>query len=352
MLPFTPEELEQAIADGNVSARFHPEYDYTIYNYTPQVQYSRHWTPVTKTCRGLILGPDYEVIARPFEKFFNYTEIVPDPVVFGKRCWATDKLDGSLGIIYPMEDFYGVATRGSFTSDQAIWATKWLKDNLPDFKQPDGVTTLVEIIYPDNRIVLDYQGYEGLVLLAAVDNETGADIEHWNIDWWPGDRAELFETLSDADSAYHRANEEDFEIKEGLVLTYYKYNEPAFRLKVKNAEYIRLHGIIHNFSPKKVWEALREGSNFAEFLVDVPDEFYNLVKDITKDLEHKFQLIKLEAQLDFSTLRDLKNDRKKFAEAAQKTTYPGIMFSMLDKKDYSDAIWKMIKPKEIEDENE
>lgn len=347
MLPFTAEELAYECAQGNVSVRKHEVLPLNIYNYTNKVQYDRNWNAVTLNCRGLILDNDFNLVARPFSKFFNFTEQIPDPIIFGKPCVAADKMDGSLGILYPLPSGdYAVATRGSFTSDQALWATNWFRKTYPDYTQPSGVTTLVEIIYPDNRIVLDYQGYEGLVLLSAIDNETGADIEHWNIDWWTGDRAELFLDLTTADDAYHYANRNEFDDKEGLVLTWYKYQQPAYRLKIKNAEYVRLHGIIHNFSKKRVWESLRAGDNFMDALADVPDEFYQMVKEIVGDLQAKFDAIDYQAKVDFHSLRDVKSNRKAFALRALELQYPKLMFAMLDNKQHSDIIWKMLEPKE------
>lgn len=38
-------------------------------------------------------------------------------------------------------------------------------------------------------------------------------------------------------------------------------------------------------------------------------------------------------------------DRKSTALYLNSCTYPAILFSMLDGKDYSQQIWKMIKPK-------
>lgn len=345
MLPFSKEELDQAIAEKTVTQRDHPVYPLAIYNYTPTVQYNRDWTDVTRTCRGLILDVNtLEIVGRPFPKFYNYGEVVPDPIIFGKPPVVSDKADGSLGIIYKTPDGYEVATRGSFGSEQALWATKWLRETHPDYTQPDGVTTLVEIVGPQNRIVLYYEVAE-LILLTAINNETGADIGAWEIDWWPGSRTEIYYDLKDVDSAYHFANTHDWDNKEGLVLCWPRFNQPSYRLKVKNAEYIRLHSIVTEFSVKKVWEALANEMNFVDLLYDVPDEFYDLVKEIQGDLLARFNEIELEAKAVYSTLTQY-TQRKEFAQHAQKTKYPSIMFSMLDNKNYNKIIWKLLEPKE------
>jgi hypothetical protein len=42
----------------------------------------------------------------------------------------------------------------------------------------DGFTYLFEIIYPENRIVVDYNGEERLVLLGIINTETGEELQH------------------------------------------------------------------------------------------------------------------------------------------------------------------------------
>ena len=44
-----------------------------------------------------------------------------------------------------------------------------------------GKTYLFEIIYPENRIVVDYGDYKGLVLIDVIDNETGkSDLQEFD----------------------------------------------------------------------------------------------------------------------------------------------------------------------------
>ena len=346
MLPFTVEELEHEMSEGYVTARPHnSDSNYTIYNYAAKTQYDRNWNQVTLNCRGLILDNDYNVIARGFPKFFNYTELVPDPVIFGKPCFASEKLDGSLGIIYPINDGYAVATRGSFHSDQAEWATKWLNETYPDFSQPDGVSTLVEIIYPDNRIVLNYGDLETLVLIGAIFND-GIDIQPFLVDWWDGQRAKHYPEIQSADEAYKLATSYQFSELEGLVMTWYNYQKPAYRLKVKHAEYIRLHSIIHSFSYKKVWQALADGEeeSFLKMLEDTPDEWYKTVHEIVLGLNSRYWDIEKAAIEDYKGIAEI-SDRRQFALRALDSEYKSILFAMLDGKDYSQMIWKMLEPR-------
>jgi RNA ligase len=137
-----PAELASAVDNGHVRVQRHPARPYEIYNYTEACQYAGAWTPVTLACRGLIVTGD-TVLARPWPKFFNHSEghaprLRPDAPVS-----VTDKADGSLGILFPDEDGWAVATRGSFTSDQARHATAVLRTRYPAFVPPAGLTVLV-----------------------------------------------------------------------------------------------------------------------------------------------------------------------------------------------------------------
>jgi hypothetical protein len=86
-------------------------------------------------------------------------------------------MDGSLGILFYYEDEWIMATRGSFTSDQAIKGLEIVKNNyfLDAFLRE--YAYLVEIIYPENRIVVDYRK-EKVTFLSVVLNR---NFEGWNI---------------------------------------------------------------------------------------------------------------------------------------------------------------------------
>jgi RNA ligase len=154
----------------------------------------------------------------------------------------------SLGIIYPTtKSTHAMSTRGSFVSEQAVHATEvWRRRYARAFTPPAGVTVLVEIVYPDNRIVLDYGDRDQLVLLGGVDIATGHSVE---VTGWPGPVAERFAyaTLAEALAAPPRAG------AEGLVLHVPRTDE---RIKLKQADYVTLHRLIFGLTTRRVWERL------------------------------------------------------------------------------------------------
>ena len=168
---------------GKIRVQSHPELPLFIANYTEQVQFKRQWDDLTLMCRGLIFDRDGEIVARPFKKFFNMGEGFepekPAPLPPDEPFEVTEKMDGSLGILYWAGGEPFIASRGSFTSEQAQRGTAILRRILPPdayYRLKRRATYLFEIVYPENRIVVDYGGREDLVLLAVINNETGEDL--------------------------------------------------------------------------------------------------------------------------------------------------------------------------------
>src|SRR5689334_2572498 len=150
--------LDDMVARGFVSAQWHPRQRLRIFNYTAACQFAAEWNEATLLCRGLVVDADAGVVlARPFAKFFNYGQPGAPALDPTAPVDVYDKLDGSLGILYPSDGGWAVATRGSFASDQAVHASAVLASRYPSFVPPPGHTVLFEIIYPGNRIVVDYR---------------------------------------------------------------------------------------------------------------------------------------------------------------------------------------------------
>ena len=167
----------------------------------------------------------------------------------------TAKLDGSLGIAYTHpEGDVRLATRGSLTSHQATEAARIWHEKYRHVVVPKGVTPLFEIIYPDNRVVLDYGNMRDLVLIALIDIETGADIDTNSLDW-PGPRAETasfpdFEALVDHIAT---ASEAD---REGYVARFAAGEAaPHIRFKLKFPSYVAAHRVAFGLTSARVWEA-------------------------------------------------------------------------------------------------
>lgn len=364
----------EMVGQGYINQQQHPDYDLWIYNYGPKAQYERNWNAATLAARGLILDGAGNVVARPFPKFFNMAEHSRSDITFSKPFVITDKMDGSLGISYRLPTGYpAIATRGSFSSEQAKWATEHLYESYPEFVAEykeinDPTTWLFEIIYPENRIVVDYGGMADLVLLAVIDLETGRDADDRKA-WWPGQVVKTYDVSCKPRDVVEQLKPTDDGNTEGYVLRFdWPKVGPQARVKVKLEEYCRLHRILTGVSNLSIWEYLKDGKDMNELLDKVPDEFYDWVKSTVRGLQDQFLEILSTTTGDMSTILYKKlgldadegndsyetqlawvrdNARGQFAGYVKEFKYPGLLFHSLD-ENYDkrrEAIWKMIRPK-------
>ncbi len=323
--------LEQLIRDKYVSVQKHPQAELYIYNYTPLTQFDRNWNEITLACRGLILDREYNIIARPFPKFFNLEEH-QNKEIPREPFEVYNKLDGSLGILYWLAGKPKIATRGSFSSEQAEIGTKILERKYQSiFSQLNPEHTyLFEIIYPKNRIVVDYGNTKDLILLSIRKTKTGEELPLENIGFPLVERYDGITEIATL-KKLEQSN------REGFVIRF----ASGFRVKVKFEEYVRLHRLVTQLSSKSIWELLANNRSLETILDNVPDEWYDWVKKVDRNFQEQYSAIEAECQRVFKVFPL----RKEAAEYYQKQKYPGILFAMLDKKDYSQIIWKMLKPK-------
>jgi RNA ligase len=328
------------VDQGYVKKTKHPDYDLWIYNYTDKATFDRVWDEATMNCRGLILDADNNVVARGMAKFFNHNQVEAPKFDLDDPVFVADKVDGSLGILHPTPDSgWAIATRGSFVSEQAIHATQLFRDRGMQFEAEYGFSQVYEIVYPENRIVLDYGDKDELVLLGVVDNETGR--------FYPedGPRGDYFGwmTYSRAISLPPRPN------AEGLVLT--RGGDGAM-LKIKQEDYLAMHKLIYGLSARVLWQKIIDGEDVDEYIATLPDEFQMWAKTKVRDMEQWVEDKHAQATRYFESTRDYLDEmlgeggwgRKEFAEIATKFSDPSPLFSLLDGKDILPVLWKQVKP--------
>lgn len=318
-----------------------------ILNYTDRAIYTPGaWdNPAVRVCRGVIVDESWRMVARPWAKFFNHGQAEAGELDMVASVQVTDKLDGSLGILYP--DSTGrlhVATRGSFESDQAKHATAWLDERDWPLFDADRYTLLVEIIYPGNRIVCNYGDRDELVLLGAVDVETGdyyGPTDAAAITRWPGARAETFEyaNLHDALAAEPRPG------AEGLCV---RYVDRSHIVKVKQEDYVRLHRIVTGLSERSVWEHMTNGDPFGDLLAPLPDELHGWATDVWDRLCGDLDATvtdAINAHADLLRLLPEGFERRDYAHLAkERSPLTPLLFQLLDGKNIRPSILRNLKP--------
>jgi RNA ligase len=337
------EILNKYHKDGLLYNQVHPTLDLTIWNYTEKVQYEGLWDEITLMCRGLVTNSKGEIVARPFKKFFNMEEGKHTPT---SEFEVYEKMDGSLGICFFYNDEWHMATRGSFTSEQAIKGRELLNKYKYRYSSTD-CTYLFEIIYPENRIVVNYGTNEKLVMLAVIQTNSGEeyDIYDWKYNELGFELVKKYDGIKDYSTLKSMISND----AEGYVIRF----SNGDRMKIKGEEYLRLHKIMTNLSTTAVWEILSSGGNIDDILKDVPDEFYKKIKLYVSTLNYGYyqyynQLGKAYDYFRFGKYGDkeVEPTKKEFAEFI-KDKHPiakSIMFAMWDGKDYDKIIWKALKP--------
>lgn len=327
-------DLDYEIEAGNIRFAMHPTLPLTIFNYTEQCVYERHWNETTMVCRGLVVDRDSEeVVARPFRKFFNVgepdaPELDPDQMV-----WVTDKHDGSLGIAFWYEGEWRMASRGSFTSEQAVRGDKllrmggWGDDFVQHYEDLNrGITYLFEIIYPENRIVLDYGATEELRLLAGVGLENG-----WVFPHYPD-----LMTAREALALPDRTNAEGYV----LLATLQDGNQAMW--KVKQADYLARHKIIFGLNERVVWEWLMDGRDtFDTKCAELPDELQVWAQGVVEDLDNWASKCVAYAMNSYKMFYH--PDRKTFAMAVEEDPRRHLLFKLYDGASLSDIYMLALK---------
>ena len=271
---FDQATLRPYLEQGLITEQRHPlDENIRIYNYTHKVQHDPSlWDDVTTHCRGLVLDVQREVVVNAcLRKFWNYEQHIQNGWGFpNEKPVITTKYDGWYGSLLWFNNEPWIATRGSFTSPGAQWATAWFREqyaampyDVQSYWRNPYVTHIFEVIADVTRIVVQY-GFEGLVHLATIVKET--DVSVWPLHTPVGMRRVL-EIAADDYAVLKNMNTEN---EEGFVLFFPKAQQ---RIKIKFPDYVRRHRLYTGLSVHALWEMFRDGMTLEDVSRDVPEEF-------------------------------------------------------------------------------
>lgn len=302
---FNRKELEYYIKETGFTVEKHDETDLYIYGYHASGSGIREWNDLTIHCRGLILDNKGKVQARGFTKFFTFRKYISEDTILLSEGQVLklpdcnyrvyDKLDGSLAILYWVNDIPYLASQRSFKSLKARKATQILHEKYPHTfnKLQKGRTYLFEAIYPEARVVVDYGKKEDLYLIGIIDNKTGQDLPLEDIGFpLTEELTEKFEYLENLQDIQGL----DVANKEGVVVVY----ENGLRIKVKYIGFQRLSKLVsrvidherayyrllkqvklfyglpkNELTSEKVWDLFNNGYNSESIKVFIPTLFYH-----------------------------------------------------------------------------
>jgi hypothetical protein len=299
------------------------------------LKYERHSPKnhaIVRQCRGLVLEVGtWDVVARPFDRFFNAGE---EPEAFARFHWDRStchaKEDGSLLVVYAYRGTWHVNTGGSFGLERAgatrsTWADLfWRASGIDATKLDPAWTHVFELCSPHNQVVRPYVR-AATYLLALFDPATGREKPIEEVDAEAArlgvPRPEVFALRSPAEVAAFLEEKERLDPTfEGVIVR----DDTGLRFKIKSKTYLAA--------------ARAEGGNLLHprnlillVLAGEKDEAAAYFPDLREVLDR----VEAGLEREWAALRDLWletwkiEDQGEFARAiARKTRFPSLLFSL------------------------
>jgi len=343
--------LNSYVENGYINKRKHPECNLYLYKYSVKQSFAPYneWCEIIKMCRGLILTEDYNIVAKPFEKFFNLHEenIKVDESILNYE--LIEKLDGSLIITYfnPILNKFECTTTGSFESEQAKMANDILINNNIYEKLYMSYTYCFELIHPENRIVVDYGDIKDVILLGVFDINTGKKVIE-KLDGVKNPKKYKFNNLNELNNFLQ--NSKNFE---GFVIE----TDDKKLHKLKTQEYIKLHYLKNQLNKKSAFDlyydslgSLESVKNYdiqeindyysKEFknIKNILDNELNIINDLyNKYIEQNFKIIQ--------NLTEVEKNKHFALYVIGKTPkqYHSLLFEFKNKKSFDKFAQKVLK---------
>lgn len=375
------ELLNRMLKDGYISVATHPEKSsLKLLNYSRSTQYEGKWNDATKMARGLIVEsnePDYSdavIVERPWKKFFTLSQIKNDD---GTGGWAlgdeeenasaapteldrldfdapaevTDKMDGSLGILYEAPDGkLALSTKGSFVSEQANMYTEMLRENEEIYAAAEqlknnnqGTTFMFELIGPENQIVVAYDEPK-VVFIGAVDKKDGKyrSVTEFEDTWSNEKGLETTEVLA-AHSLREALQLPPRENREGVVVMLKNDNvEKQMQIKIKQDDYLKIHRLLFAMNKKSMFEFTRDGV-YEEQMAQIPATARKYFDMKHKMVVNAFNKRREEALVEYEKYKNI-DDKKELAFAIKdvRRDVKGVIFAIKDGKDWEATIWNAV----------
>lgn len=320
-------KLRQHINVGLVTEQFHDTLPLAVYCYGRKAVFDQHWDDVTTKTRGLIVDLDTnDIIARPYEKFFAYntegrSETYPRSVEnvekeFGQPV-ITAKVNGCLGTFWRYGIHWGVASKGSFHSPHAKFATEWMEKHIEEHGAlvfPEGYTPVFEVICQEVQPHVIKYDADGLVLLNFVRIETGEELNRYDTVTYACTNGLDFPGIGTYEPL-EKVLQHDSSEFEGYVVTYNRPGQTPLKLKIKFPTFLK---------NRKAFYAEQKAKER-----DTTDEYVAIFTEATNLLRDA--LVSCTSRKEFA----------EFFDAANPKLTP-VCFAMMDEKDHKKVIGRII----------
>lgn len=274
---------EQLIQSDPYCIRIKRKDSLIMFNYTQGISQP---CEIVNECRGLILDEsnNFKVVRYGLYRFYNYGEIGAAEIDSDSMI-VTEKIDGSLVMIYYYNNCWHTSTRSTFDSFDAeigetgvkfdaIIETALKNQNIDINSLNKYLTYVFEVVSPESQVIIHYDETE-LFFLMARDNNTLEEVIPPEIEYFKLPKSYEIKTIDDAIEFVSKFDGKEFE---GVVVQD-KYNH---RLKVKNINWLKLHKLYANgrLTNESILDMILTGED-AEYLSYFPEskDRFDFVRD-------------------------------------------------------------------------
>lgn len=337
--------LQRLEEELGIKAKVYHDRNIFVLNYN-QIE-SPKTDPIVRECRGLILNFDLEVVARPFDRFYNLGEALNVmPVIDWAKAKVYEKVDGSLIKMY-WDGQWEVATRGTafaesecmghgVTFRELVFKALGVNDNhefqkLCSYSKLNPCVTYVfELTCFENRVVRAYNGYN-LHFLGA-RHFRGHYLSEKEREWLFKEANIAADMIGNriVDAKQFSFNSEEEAVGSAAVLKdldegYVVYQDGVPICKIKSPAYVAVHHIRgEGLNPKRMSELVISGE-VDEYLTYFPQD-----REPLEPYIEAYDTLMVAMDNHYEGVKGIE-DQKEFAQAIKGCVYSGVLFGARSK---------------------
>mgnify|MGYP007056197133 CR=1 FL=1 len=206
---------------------------------------------------------------------------------------------------------------------------------------------MFEIIYPENKLVVDYGDVDDIFFIGMVDNTSGLDISPSEAHKYLGNIfkfAKCYDGLTD----WHNIREEfSGDNREGFVVRF----SNGFRMKMKYEDYFHKHFLKSYFTEKHVFDFYYNNkiNELHELMKEFDEENQMLVNKMLNKFNYNYLRIRYSANEDFKKIGyavGTKINKESAERITNECKYPSLVFRLIRGYNIDNDIMNILK-KEI-----
>ncbi len=349
--------MAEAVERKLVKRVKHPKHDLYLLSYTKDTVAGHIWTQETKIARSLVVDGDYNIVSGCIPKFFNDFQDA-ESLKTSRTVNIYEKLDGSLISLFVYEGELIVRSKSVWESPLIDQVHAFLSSQDTSFLMNSLFTYVCEWIHPANRHIVNYGGRVDLVLLAAIPLNQDDGWHQYTPEnvFWPWGRVRNFSLDFENNVNLDELRGSIPDGEEGYVLWDVNQNHNNTRTKIKSYDYLRLHRIKYNLTPKSMLEIIKEGDEqqiqrMLDTINDLDETTATFLLGQYESMVHDINSLTTRIRNTYNSISNI-TDRKLFAQSAltQGQDVAGGCFILQDGRDLRDYVFRGVDLKKYNDE--